>query len=84
MYLDEYSATRDLIDSSITINFSQSVIVPGTNFFFYKGTLVLAVPTQSGIHSFCFQLIDNYDPARRLTVIFYFFLIYFKIFFLGK
>lgn len=80
LYIDEFSAKRDLLDSSITIIFPESFIVPGTNFFLYKGVLVLAVPTQAGIHSFWFQLIDTGDPNRHLTVCFnVFFLIFFSL-----
>ncbi|KAI1722539.1 nucleoporin domain-containing protein [Ditylenchus destructor] len=56
LYLDEFSTERDLQESSLTINFSQSLIVPGTTLFYYKHVLILVVPTQSGLHTFNINL----------------------------
>ncbi|KAI1700187.1 CBR-NPP-6 protein [Ditylenchus destructor] len=52
LYLDEFSTERDLQESALTINFSQSLIVPGTKLFYFKHMLILVVPTQSGLHTF--------------------------------
>lgn len=68
LLLDEFSAKRDLTDSSITIAFPQSIVVPGTYLFVYKGMLFLVVPTQSGVHCFFMQLIDTGYSEKRLTV----------------
>ncbi|KAF7637423.1 hypothetical protein Mgra_00003167 [Meloidogyne graminicola] len=64
LYLNEYSIDKDLIESSLCINFSASLIIPGTRLFIVRHKIFLiVVPTQSGIHRFYVHLDKNQDDS---------------------
>uniref|UniRef100_A0A914GWM9 Uncharacterized protein n=1 Tax=Globodera rostochiensis TaxID=31243 RepID=A0A914GWM9_GLORO len=64
LFLNEFSVDRDLVDASLCINFSQSLLVPGTQLFIVRRKLLLlVVPTQSGIHRFYVHLARHQDDS---------------------
>uniref|UniRef100_A0A1I8B7X5 ER membrane protein complex subunit 1 n=1 Tax=Meloidogyne hapla TaxID=6305 RepID=A0A1I8B7X5_MELHA len=64
LHLNEYSIDKDLIDSSLCINFSHSLIIPGTRLFIVRHkNFLIVVPTQSGIHRFYVHLDRNQDDS---------------------
>ncbi|KAL3095032.1 hypothetical protein niasHS_006383 [Heterodera schachtii] len=64
LFLNEYSVDRDLNDASLCINFSQSLLIPGTQLCIVRRKLLLlAVPTQSGIHRFYVHLARHQDDS---------------------
>ncbi|KAI6182204.1 BMA-NPP-6, isoform e [Aphelenchoides bicaudatus] len=71
IYFNEICATQEVADASLCLDLHPTVIITGTTVTFYRGVLVIAIPTPSAIYRFRIRLSTETNAGHQSVLSFF-------------